>query len=55
VTGWCYLNHTLARVLVTAITDILMNNGMKVFSIKAQNRNEWTAIKREAKVKLKGP
>jgi hypothetical protein len=23
--------------------------------IKAQDRNEWTAIKREAKVKLKGP
>jgi hypothetical protein len=23
--------------------------------IKAQNRNEWTAIKRETKVKLKGP
>jgi hypothetical protein len=23
--------------------------------IKAQDRNEWTAIKREARVKLKGP
>jgi hypothetical protein len=23
--------------------------------IKVQDRNEWTAIKREAKVKLKGP
>jgi hypothetical protein len=28
--------------------------GMRRWRIKAQDRNEWTAIKREAKVKLKG-
>jgi hypothetical protein len=29
--------------------------GKRRWRIKAQDRNEWTAIKREAKVKLKGP
>jgi hypothetical protein len=29
--------------------------GIRRPRIKAQDRNEWTAIKREAKVKLKGP
>jgi hypothetical protein len=29
--------------------------GIRRWRIKAQDRNEWTAIKREAKVKLKGP
>jgi hypothetical protein len=29
--------------------------GIRRWKIKAQDRNEWTAIKREAKVKLKGP
>jgi hypothetical protein len=28
--------------------------GTRQWRIKAQDRNEWTAIKREAKVKLKG-
>jgi hypothetical protein len=29
--------------------------GKRRWRINAQDRNEWTAIKREAKVKLKGP
>jgi hypothetical protein len=29
--------------------------GIRRWRIKAQDRNEWTAVKREAKVKLKGP
>jgi hypothetical protein len=29
--------------------------GIRRWRIKAPDRNEWTAIKREAKVKLKGP
>jgi hypothetical protein len=28
---------------------------IRQWRIKAQDENEWTAVKREAKVKLKGP
>jgi hypothetical protein len=35
--------------------DDIKTLGIRRWRIKAQDRNEWTAIKREAKVKLKGP
>jgi hypothetical protein len=36
------------------IEDDIKALGIRRWRIKAQDRNEWTAIKREAKVKLKG-
>jgi hypothetical protein len=40
------------RWLVDVEDDI---KAIRRWRIKAQDRNEWTAMKREAKVKLKGP
>jgi hypothetical protein len=37
------------------VEDDIKALGIRWWRIKAQDRNEWTAIKREAKVKLKGP
>jgi hypothetical protein len=37
------------------VEDDIKAFGIRRWRIKAQDRNEWTAIKREAKVKLKGP
>jgi hypothetical protein len=37
------------------VEDDIKALGIRRWRIKAQDRNEWTAIKREAKVKLKGP
>jgi hypothetical protein len=37
------------------VEDDINALGTRRWKIKAQDRNEWTAIKREAKVKLKGP
>jgi hypothetical protein len=37
------------------VEDDIKSRGIRRWRIKAQDRNEWTAIKREAKVKLKGP
>jgi hypothetical protein len=37
------------------VEDEIKALGMRRWRIKAQDRNEWTDIKREAKVKLKGP
>jgi hypothetical protein len=36
------------------VDDDIKALGIRRWRIKAQDRNEWTAIKREAKVKLKG-
>jgi hypothetical protein len=37
------------------VEDDIKALGIKRWRIKAQDRNEWTAIKRETKVELKGP
>jgi hypothetical protein len=37
------------------VEDDIKALGTRRWRIKAQDRNEWTAINREAKVKLKGP
>jgi hypothetical protein len=37
------------------IEDYIKALGIRRWRIRAQDRNEWTAIKSEAKVKLKGP
>jgi hypothetical protein len=37
------------------VEDDIKALGIRRWRIKAQDRNEWTAIKREAKVTLKGP
>jgi hypothetical protein len=37
------------------VEDDVKALGIRRWRIKAQDRNEWTAIRREAKVKLKGP
>jgi hypothetical protein len=37
------------------VEDDIKALGIRRWRIKAQDRNEWTAINREAKVKLKGP
>jgi hypothetical protein len=37
------------------VEDDIKTLGIRRRRIKAQDRNEWKAIKREAKVKLKGP
>jgi hypothetical protein len=37
------------------VEDDIKALGIRRWRIKAQDRNEWTAIKTEAKVKLKGP
>jgi hypothetical protein len=37
------------------VEDDMKALGFRRWRIKAQDRNEWTAIKREAKVKLKRP
>jgi hypothetical protein len=37
------------------VEDDIKALGIRQWRIKSQDRNEWTAIKREAKVKLKGP
>jgi hypothetical protein len=37
------------------VEDDIKALGIRRWRIKAQDRNEWTAIKRKAKVKLKGP
>jgi hypothetical protein len=37
------------------VEDDIKALGIRRWRIKAQERNEWTAIKREVKVKLKGP
>jgi hypothetical protein len=37
------------------VEDDIKALGTRGWRIKAQDRNEWTAIKREAKVKLKRP
>jgi hypothetical protein len=37
------------------VEDDIKALGIRLWRIKAQDRNERTAIKREAKVKLKGP
>jgi hypothetical protein len=37
------------------VGDDIKARGIRRWRIKTQDRNEWTAIKREAKVKLKGP
>jgi hypothetical protein len=36
------------------VQDDIKALGIRQWRIKAQDRNEWTAIKREAKFKLKG-
>jgi hypothetical protein len=40
---------------VDEVEDDIKDLGIRRWRIKAKDRNEWTAIKREAKVKLKGP
>jgi hypothetical protein len=37
------------------VEDDIKALGIRRWRIKAQDRNGWTAIKRETKVKLKGP
>jgi hypothetical protein len=37
------------------VEDNIKALGIRRWRIKAQDRNKWTVIKREAKVKLKGP
>jgi hypothetical protein len=37
------------------VEDDVKAFGIRRWKIKAQDRNEWAAIKREAEVKLKGP
>jgi hypothetical protein len=37
------------------VEDDIKALGIRRWRIKAQDRNKWMAIKREAKVKLKGP
>jgi hypothetical protein len=37
------------------VEDDIKALGIRRWRIKSQDRNEWKAIKREAKVKLKGP
>jgi hypothetical protein len=37
------------------VEDDIKALGIRRWRIKVQDRHEWTAIKREAKVKLKGP
>jgi hypothetical protein len=52
--GGCDIRRPKFRWLDDAEDDI-KSLGIRRWKIKAQDRNEWTAIKREAKLKLKGP
>jgi hypothetical protein len=55
------LGQTLVLMQMTFLSNVrkvgddIKALGIRRWRIKAQDRNEWTAIKREAKVKLKGP
>jgi hypothetical protein len=50
--------HDIGRPKLRWLDDVegdIKALGIRRWRIKAQDRNEWTAIRREAKVKLKGP
>jgi hypothetical protein len=50
--------HDIVRPKLRWLDDVeddIKALGIRRWRIKAQDRNEWTAINREAKVKLKGP
>jgi hypothetical protein len=49
------LNLATWNIIRQAVLDDIKALGIRRWRIKAQDRNEWTALKREAKVKLKGP
>jgi hypothetical protein len=46
--------HDTGKTLPLLISSVKAL-GIRRWRIKAQDRNEWTVIKREAKDKLKGP
>jgi hypothetical protein len=45
----------IGRPKLRWLDDDIKALGIRRWRIQAQDINEWTAIKREAKVKLKGP
>jgi hypothetical protein len=45
----------IGRPKLRWLDDVEEALGIRRWRIKAQDKNEWTAIKREAKFKLKGP